>query len=193
MEFVAFNPLRGGRDQEQWLDAWARLKAGWESFGWREIPRADQSPIEAAWAAHLQPADRLEIPRPNLMWRGQALAAHRAHPELEAEFTLKLLAAFRRCTRPGERLWAIDWQHAWYDFDPNAPITAATRDQWAMPILPGGDSSNFVAPDFRFGVVSGWRETGPVTLFGADLLAAFAANPPEQFVRRCGPGKRAPA
>ena len=36
----------------------------------------------------------------------------------------------------------------------------------------------------------GWRETGPVTLFGAGLLAAFAADPPAEFLRVCGPGEQ---
>ena len=189
MEFVHFDPRRGGRDQERWLDDCARLKAGWESFGWHEIPSDDEPMIQAAWDARLQRGRRPAIPKPRLAWRGQALAGHQPRPELEAEFTLKLLAAFRRCIRPGERLWAIDWPHPWYYFDPHGPITGATRDEWAMPILPDGDSYNYVAPDFRFGVVSTWRATGPITLFGADLLAAFAADPPEQFIQTCGPGK----
>lgn len=104
-----------------------------------------------------------------------------------------MLAAFRRCTRPGERLLAIDWQHAWYYLDPHAGITAATRDEWAMPVLPDGDSYNYVAPDFRFGSLTGWDRNWSVTLFGAELLAAFAGDPPERFLRACDPGQVAEA
>lgn len=165
----------------------ARLR--WVAFGWQEIPPQDEPGVKAAWIAHLEPGtDGVIVPRPYRRWRGQALARHRDRPELEAEFTLKLLAAFRFCVRPGERLWAIDWQHSWYYFDPHGAITAATREEWAMPVLPDGDSYNYVSSDFRLGVVMGWRATGPVALFGGDLLAAFAADLPTEFVRVCGPG-----
>src|SRR4051794_39874013 len=127
--------------------------------GWRPIPPGDEAAIKAAWVARLQPGDEVVIPKPSRTWRGRALARHRA--ELEAEFAGKLLVAFRRCTRPGERLWVIDWQHGWYYLDPHA--AAGERP---VPALPDGDSYNYVAPDFRFGVVTGWRDTGPVTLFG---------------------------
>ncbi|MGL6097443.1 MAG: hypothetical protein ACRC7O_16800 [Fimbriiglobus sp.] len=56
--------------------------------------------------------------------------------------------------------------------------------------LPNGDAFHVVAPDFRFGLVMGWPETGPVTLFGTELLAAFAANPPTEFLQACGFGEQ---
>jgi len=167
------------------------IKEHWRSLGWDEVLADDEPKIKAAWVSHLQPGNEgVVIPKPSRAWRGQVLARHRQEPELEADFTLKLLCAFRRCTRPGERLWVIDWQHSWYYFDPHGGITVATRDEWANPVLPDGDSYNYVAPDFRFGVVMGWRATGPVTLFGTELLAAFAADPPERFIKVCGPGKQ---
>ncbi len=154
--------------------------------GWQLVPHADEAAIKAAWISHLQPSDKVVIPCPSRTWRGQALACHRPRPELEAEFADKLLAAFRKVPRPGERVWVIDWQHSWYALDPHA----ATVAERPVPALPDGDSYNYVAPDFRFGMVMGWRETGPVTLFGAELLAAFAADPPDEFLRVCGPGKQ---
>lgn len=184
MRFQRF-VIPGGDDFFAYM---ANVKRHWNAFGWEEIPKTDEPAIKAAWIANLQPGKEVNIPEPSRMWRGERLARHREQPELESEFTLKLLDAFRICTKPGERLWAIDWQHAWYYFDPHAGITMANRDEWAMPILPDGDSYNFVAPDFRFGVVMDWRPTGPVTIFGEDLMAAFAANPPERFLRMCGPG-----
>jgi hypothetical protein len=156
------------------------------SSGWQPIPAGDEAAIQAAWVAYLQPAGELIIPAPSWTWRGQALARHRERPELEAEFAGKLLAAFRICTRPGERLWVIDWQHGWFYLDPH---TASVSERM-YPALPDGDSYNTVAMDFRFGVVMGWRETGPVTLFGAELLAAFDADPPPEFLQVCGPGEQ---
>ena len=154
--------------------------------GWQPIPPGDEAAIREAWAAHLQPGDESVVPVPSRSWRGQSLARHRERPELEAEFAGKLLVAFRRLTQPGERLWVIDWQHGWFSLDPHA----ATITGRVYPSLPDGDSYNTVAVDFRFGVVMGWQETGPVTLFGAELLAMFAADPPTEFLRVCGPGEQ---
>jgi hypothetical protein len=184
MQFKRFAIL-GGND---YLACMAEVKKHWRTLGWEEVPDVERPTIEAAWTANLEPNRQLIVPEPSRTWRGQRLARHRQHSELETEFTLKLLDALRKCTRPGERLWAIDWQHAWYYFNPHARITTATRDEWAMPILPDGDSCNYVAADFRFGIVTGWRETGPVAMFGQDLIAAFADNSPERFLRFCGPG-----
>jgi len=152
--------------------------------GWRPIAPANEDAIRVAWSEHLQPGAKLIIPLPFRTWRGHALARHKERPELATEFACKLLAALRCCTRPGERLWVIEWQHAWYSLDPYD-----AGGEWPYPPLPDGDACNVVAPDFRFGFVSGWRVTGPVTLFGEELLAAFAADPPAEFLRVCGPGR----
>jgi hypothetical protein len=167
-----------------------RARRRWSVLGWQEIPKGDEPAIKAAWIAHLQPAVEVVVPKPCRFWQRISVAdlGERA-PEIEADFTLKVLAAFRRCARPGERLLAIDWQHPWYYFDPHADITAATRDEWAMPVLPDGDSYNYVAPDFRFGSLTDWDQNWSVSLFGAELLAAFAADPPQRFLWACGPGQ----
>ena len=106
--------------------------------------------------------------------------------EIEAELTMKMLAAFRRCIPPGERLLVIEhWQHVWYELDPHGGITAATRDEWARPILADGDPSHFVAKDLTFGVSADWR--GRLTVFGEPMLAALESDPPGEFLRLCCP------
>jgi Protein of unknown function (DUF2716) len=156
----------------------------WREFGWSEIPSEDELAIEAAWKSKLEPAGILTIPQPSRTWRRLPVLSE----EIESELTLSILAAFRRCTRPDERLLAIDWLHTCYYFNPHGGISEATRDQWAMPILPDGDSNSFVAPDFRFGSIPGWRSSGPFRIFGADLLSAFDLDPPRRFLLACGPG-----
>lgn len=192
MRFDRFADFPNARyDGERYRQYMARIREHWRTLGWQEVPEADVPAIIEAWRSHLQPGTQVIIPRPCRTWRGRALARVQQEPELESDFTLKVLSAFRRCTRPGERLWVIDWQHTWYYLDPHGGITAATRDEWALPVLPdGGDEYNYVAPDFRFGLIMRWRVTGPVTLFGAELLAAIDADPPEQFLRVCGSGEQ---
>src|SRR5689334_21410845 len=105
---------------------WQRVRDRWRSVGWAEVPADDEPAIMAAWSAHLQPSDTIQIPDPSRTWTLPDLSE-----EIEAEFTLKLLAAFRRRTSPGERLLVIDRQHTWYYLDPRGDIRSATRDDWA--------------------------------------------------------------
>jgi hypothetical protein len=192
MRFQRFVIPAAYPDASRYFEYMEGVKQHWKSLGWEGIPKADEPAIKAAWIAHLEPAGgKVQIPKPSLSWRRISVAELSDQAEeVEADFTLKVLAAFRRCTRPGERLLAIDWQHPWYYLDPHSGITVATRDEWAMPVLPDGDSYNYVSSDFRFGVLTGWDRQWTVSLFGAELLAAFSADPPVQFLRVCGPGMK---
>jgi hypothetical protein len=71
----------------------------------------------------------------------------------------------------------------WYYFDPHAPITNASREQWAVPMLPDGESYLFVSQDYRLGVISHYF--GKVIVFGRELLAAMERDPPQEFLRVC--------
>lgn len=168
-----------------------RIEQHWRSLGWQAVPKEDEPAITDAWATHLeQVPGAVTAPKPSRSWHHVSIAELGPHAEeVEAEFTLKILAAFRRCTSQGERLLAIDWLHSWYYFDPHGAISVATRDEWAMPVLPDIESYNYVAQDYRFGVLTGYDKSWFVTLFGANLLAAFAADPPKQFLSACGWGE----
>ena len=153
--------------------------------GWEEIPASEETKIRAVWASQFRSGAAVRLPTPSWTWSGEALAQHVQKPELVIEFADKLLTALRGCTPPGEQLWVIEWQHAWYRLDPHR-----ARGGWPYSVLPNGDACHILAPDGRFGLTSGWRQTGPVTLFGEDLLRAFEANPPLRFLDTCGPGER---
>ena len=181
---MRFRTCEPPRTRSDWQLALGR----WNSVGWVEIPSKDEPAIMAAWCRRMQPSKDILIPKPSRTWSLPDLSE-----DVEAEFTLKLLAAFRQCVKPGERLLVIDWQHTWYYLDPNGGIGSATRDEWAVPIIPDGDAYYYLAPDFRFGVITGWRRSGRLSIFGAELLAAFDAGTPAEFLRACGPGTTAPA
>jgi hypothetical protein len=163
----------------------------WSTFGWRKVPPSDEPAIKSNWIAHLEGTKGIvQTPKPNRCWWRISIAelGDRAE-EVEADFTLKILTAFRNCIPLGEHMLAIDWQHSWYYFDPHGAIVSAIRDEWAMPVLPDGDSYNYVTSDFRVGVLTGWDQNWSIRLFGAELLTSFAKNPPESFLRACGPGE----
>ena len=77
----------------------------------------------------------------------------------------QVLGAFRACTRPEERLYALDWQHLLLLVpaarQPGSPRRATMRlglrfcraaTSGASCVLPDGDYSIFLAEDFRFGI-----------------------------------------
>jgi Protein of unknown function (DUF2716) len=45
------------------------------------------------------------------------------------------LRAFETCVPRGDRMYALDWQHSSYWFDPHVP----SGEEWFVPVLPNGD------------------------------------------------------
>jgi hypothetical protein len=95
------------------------------------------------------------------------------------------LAAMRECTRPGERIIALDWQHQGYWFSPHAPPS----DRWPISFWPDGDYHVFLAVDFSWGAFGHpWERT--ICIFGEPFLAAITARKPAMLrtiVRRSAP------
>ena len=82
-------------------------------------------------------------------------------------------------TEPGERLYALDWQHAAFLFDPRKdeeqrPVTQVDEngEEWdaAFPFYyPDGDYYFFLDESFRFGYLGHpWRKE--IWVFGEELL-----------------------
>ena len=156
-----------------------KLRA-WERDGWREMSHGQ---MDEAWD-RLRGAVRL--PRRRAVPHADALG-HLGHrpglpsrreyrERVEADLTRKALAALKECTRPGEEVLALDWNHPCYFFDPHA----ASRPPWPVPVLPDGDHYIFLARDHRFGIVGNCVDM-TVCVFGPELLAAFDASRPAAF------------
>ncbi|MCG6142745.1 MULTISPECIES: DUF2716 domain-containing protein [Leptospira] len=77
---------------------------------------------------------------------------------------------FKNITKPNERMYALDWQHESYDFDPRNIMDRNDKyDEWLIPIFPNGDYYIFITKDFNnlwFG--HPWEQT--ITLVGNDLI-----------------------
>ncbi len=76
---------------------------------------------------------------------------------------------FIHISSPGERLYALVWQHQSYDFDPRQPLEKDEFDEWIIPILPNGDYYIFLESEFDnvwFG--HPWEET--ITLVGSSMI-----------------------
>jgi Protein of unknown function (DUF2716) len=163
----------------------------WFSLGWQPLDNIDEMlAIRAAWTARfgdygLWGADPA-FPPPSRTWDILPLYPWTDRSEtIEAEFTMKMLEAFRRCVPKGEHILVIGhWQLDWYEFDPHGGVSAATRDEWARPILTD-EGFHFVSRDLSYGTHHDWR--GKITIFGRELFAALEQDPPREFVRVCRP------
>lgn len=95
-----------------------------------------------------------------------------------------ILGAFFSVTREGERLYALDWHHSAFLFDPRKPEeqqSVFVEDSrctgggyWAHfpDFYPDGDYYFFIAESLEFGYLSHpWRRE--VWIFGEKLTAAF--------------------
>jgi hypothetical protein len=182
MRYRSFDPPRKLADFEP---IWAH----WRSLGWQPIDKTEErEAIRDAWTAKFgkygiwgaDPVFRV----PARTWDITPLYPFTGDSaEIEADFTMKMLGAFRRCVPKGERLLVIGhWQLQWYEFDPHGGITAAICDEWARSILPG-EATHFIDKGLRFGTYGDWR--GKITIFGREMFAALKPDPPREFFRVC--------
>lgn len=102
-----------------------------------------------------------------------------------AQLAPLITQTFINCTAPGEKLYALDWQHSSFLFDPRDPRQMESiyvedpryfgggYQAYFPPYLPDGDYYFFIDQQFRFGYLSHpWREE--VWIFGDCLIAEFA-------------------
>ena len=100
------------------------------------------------------------------------------------QFDHLITKAFIRCTAPGEQLYALDWQHSAFLFDPRDPEQMKSiyvedpryfgggYDAIFPPYYPDGDYYFFIDEYFRFGYLSHpWRQE--IWIFGENLIAEF--------------------
>lgn len=100
----------------------------------------------------------------------------------------KMLNAFIECTLENERIYALDWQHTCYSFNPRIKMDTINFEyvggekieKWYVPILPNGDYYFFVARDLSWGALGHpWEKT--MYIFGEKLIEAVGNNKPIIF------------
>lgn len=158
-----------------------KLRA-WERLGWREMSHGQ---MDEEWKEYEKRTERqgeFITPTPSVTWDISPIYLRgKEHLErLESDLTLKALKALKKCTRLGEELLALDWNHPCYFFDPHGGVVDGHPDSWAVPVLPNGDHYIFLAQDFRFGILGNCVEM-TMCVFGQELLDAFATDAPLIF------------
>jgi hypothetical protein len=101
---------------------------------------------------------------------------------------VEMLNLFRQCIVPGERLYALDWQHPSYNFNPFGQFEFSPTYSGMVPVIPDGDYNIFLADDRRFGMFGHpWEQT--ICVFGQPLLDVVMRERPkllQLIVRRDG-------
>jgi hypothetical protein len=153
-----------------------------ERRGWRNMGDRQEDDVWGEYGARFgYPAERdFHTPTPSATWDISPiyLRTEEDFTSVEDNLTRKALAALRRCTRPGEELHVLDWNHPCYFLDPHA--AADDGESWPIPVLPNGDHYIFLAPDLRFGLIGNCVEQ-TICVFGRELLEALADDPPLLF------------
>lgn len=93
--------------------------------------------------------------------------------KLEKDLEQRLKNAFSTIIREGEMIYAMDWQHACYKFNPlQSPI-----EEWVIPTLPDGEYYIFLTMDLSNGIFGHpWEQT--ICVFGNQLLNEICKDPP---------------
>ena len=99
-------------------------------------------------------------------------------------------SALRAVTEPGKELYALDWQHECFAYEPSVVIEPESRHPWSRGVFPDGDYAITLAHDLSWGSL-GHPWEGTICVFGQPLLDVIEANPPRLFhqvIRRKGWG-----
>ncbi len=165
---------------------------GWDLLDDAELRRVwDRFYDDFAFRPSVYPKDfpGIREPHPSITWALRRPWDGDGEVDLHTVF----LAAFRACTPPDGFLYALDWQHPCYRFQPHdfrpqvsfqedeygRPVLS-NGDYWPVPVLPNGDYYIFLVHDFTWGVFGHpWEWT--MCVFGETLLTAITQHLPQMF------------
>lgn len=101
--------------------------------------------------------------------------------DLESDLCVKIRRALQACVSKGDKIFALDWHHTSYLFDPYARFDFRDECEWLVPVLPDGDFYIFLAPDFKFCLLGHpWEQT--ISIFGENFISAVKSNKPKLFI-----------
>lgn len=154
--------------------------AAWNSLGLTEYREVwDRFEQAFNFRPSVKPADfpGIDEPSPSVTFALPRVGVQKRLPTGTevADLESAMLAAFRACTSPQERIYALDWHHDSFRLQPHASF-----EEWQVPMLPDGDYYIFLATDFSWGLFGHpWEWT--MCAFGMPLLAALKYRSPRLF------------
>ena len=83
----------------------------------------------------------------------------------------KLISIFKTLTKKkGERMYALDWQHQGYSFNPFLPFEKYGHPEtWEIPAFPNGDYLFFLTKDFKNGIFGDGIHHS-ISFFGKEMV-----------------------
>jgi len=100
----------------------------------------------------------------------------------------KILESFIKCTTENQIVYALDWMHTCYYFNPRLNFDCKLFEfadgnkilRWNIEVLPNGDYYIFLADDFRWGLLGHpWEKS--ICVFGKELIEEVNNNLPVVF------------
>jgi hypothetical protein len=156
-------------------DAWIELPHHkgdrlWDRF--TSAFRFNPSVYPRDWPSFVEPAPSLTWDVGHLLREFQPWTDDRTTP-----YNLALLAALRAHVGEDEPVFALDWQHAEWEFYPHRLRKPDVVRNWLIPALPSGEYHLFVTDDFRLGSLGHpWEQT--VCVFGEGFVESYRALTP---------------
>ncbi len=92
----------------------------------------------------------------------------------------QVLQAFRNLTSKDELIYALEWQHEGYWFNPHDDIPKDEFDEWLIPPFPNGDYPFYLEQNFNWGYIGHpWERS--ITVFGEALIRSLENHKPKLF------------
>ena len=80
-----------------------------------------------------------------------------------------------------KNMYALNWQHQCFSFNPELPFEKDDFDEWLIPVFPNGDYLFFITNDLKNGVFSDGINLR-ISLFGKKMIELFDKYKPKIFV-----------
>lgn len=96
------------------------------------------------------------------------------------ELEESIIKAFLDCTAETEYIYALDWQHTSYLFNPHLESRLNEWGEWPITLYPNGDYYLFLNQSMSWGYLGHpWEKT--ISIFGEEFLKAIVRHKPKLF------------
>ncbi len=111
------------------------------------------------------------LPAPNLWFDTASLFDEIFTKDDFDELNTIALELLRKIAK-NKNIYALDWQHECFSFNPYLPFDRFENKSWGIPFLPDGDSTFFLTNDLSNGVFGDGINL-QICFWGSELLDAF--------------------
>ncbi|WP_445486889.1 DUF2716 domain-containing protein [Niallia sp. 03133] len=121
-----------------------------------------------------------QVPKPFITYDISSYFENTAADTIMDDLENKTLEVFMECTMLNEKIYALDYQHPGYEFDPRKTMDRDEFNEWIVPIFPNGDYYFFFQKNFEWGILGHpWREE--MMIFGEKLIDSYKKHMPILF------------